>query len=46
MLPLSCLTLLANPGHGNGPTVGLLLAAEASGAAHAIMKYLRNGLPG
>jgi len=31
------LTLLANPGHGNGPTVGLLLAAEAcarvSGAA-------------
>jgi hypothetical protein len=23
------LTLLANPGHGNGPTVGLLLAAEA-----------------
>lgn len=31
------LTLLANPGHGNGPTVGLLLAAETcawvSGAA-------------
>ncbi len=26
---LSSLTLLANPGHGNGPTVGLLLAAEA-----------------
>lgn len=31
MLSLSSLTLLANPGHGNGPTVGLLLAAEACG---------------
>ena len=29
MLSLSSLTLLANPGHGNGPMVGLLLAAEA-----------------
>ncbi len=37
MLRSSPLTLLANPGHGNGPTVGPLLAAEAcarvSGAA-------------
>ncbi len=37
MVVSSPLTLLANPGHGNGPTVGLLLAAEAcarvSGAA-------------